>query len=37
MKIIKDKNTNELYEISGGFVEVLNNKASVLIETAVAL
>ena len=34
MKIIKDKNTNELFEISGGFVEVLNNKASVLIETA---
>jgi F-type H+-transporting ATPase subunit epsilon len=37
MKIIKDKNTTELYEISGGFVEVLNNKASVLIESAVAL
>ena len=37
MKIIKDKNTNELYEISGGFVEVLNNKVSVLLETAKAL
>lgn len=37
MKIIKDKNTNEMYEISGGFVEVLNNKASVLIESATAL
>ena len=37
MKIIKDKNTTELYEISGGFVEVLNNKASVLIEGATAL
>jgi F-type H+-transporting ATPase subunit epsilon len=37
MKIIKDKNTTELYEISGGFVEVLNNKASVLIESATAL
>ena len=37
MKILKDKNTNELYEISGGFVEVINNKASVLIEGAKAL
>lgn len=37
MKIIKDKNTTELYEISGGFVEVINNKASVLIESATAL
>lgn len=34
MKIIKDKNTSELYDITGGFVEVLNNKASVLIEGA---
>lgn len=34
MKVLKDKNTNELYEITGGFVEVLNNKASVLIEGA---
>jgi F-type H+-transporting ATPase subunit epsilon len=34
MKILKDKSTTELYEISGGFVEVLNNKASVLIEGA---
>jgi F-type H+-transporting ATPase subunit epsilon len=37
MKIIKDKNITEMYEISGGFVEVLGNKASVLIEGAVAL
>ena len=37
MKIIKDKNTSEMYEISGGFVEVLNNKTSVLIEGATAL
>ncbi len=37
MKIIKDKASSELYEISGGFVEVLNNKASVLIEGATAL
>lgn len=37
MKVIKDKNTIEMYEISGGFVEVLANKASVLIEGAIAL
>ncbi|MBS1589163.1 MAG: ATP synthase F1 subunit epsilon [Bacteroidetes bacterium] len=37
MKVIKDKNTSESYEISGGFVEVLNNKTSVLIEGATAL
>lgn len=37
MKIIKDKNTEELYEITGGFVEVMNNKASVLIEGATAI
>jgi F-type H+-transporting ATPase subunit epsilon len=34
MKILKDKNSTELYEISSGFVEVLNNKATVLIEGA---
>lgn len=37
LKIIKDKNNSELYEITGGFVEVLNNTASVLIESATAL
>lgn len=37
MKIIKDKNNTEIYEISAGFVEVINNKASVLIEGATAL
>lgn len=37
MKILKDKNTTETYEINGGFVEMLNNKASVLIEGATAL
>ena len=37
MKIIKDKNNTEQYEISAGFVEVLNNKATVLIEGATAL
>lgn len=34
MKILKDKNANVLYNIQGGFVEVLNNKATVLVEGA---
>ena len=34
MKIMKEKGQTELYEITGGFVEMLNNKASVLIEGA---
>lgn len=37
MKVIKDKNTTELYEISGGFVEVLHNQVNVLIEGAMPL
>lgn len=38
MKILKDKNNNtELYQISGGFAEIINNKVSVLIEDANAL
>jgi F-type H+-transporting ATPase subunit epsilon len=39
IKIIKDKSgsNNELYEITGGFVEVINNKASVLIEDATSM
>lgn len=38
MKILKDKSNNgELFEITGGFVEVLNNKATVLIEGATSL
>lgn len=37
MKIIRDKTTNEHYDITGGFVEVLNNTATVLIEGATAL
>ena len=36
MKVLKDKTTTETYDISGGFVEMLNNKASVLIEDATA-
>ena len=37
MKILKEKNQAELYEITSGFVEVLNNKATVLIEGATSL
>ncbi len=37
MKVLVDKHNTEVYEIAGGFVEVLNNKASVLIEGATAL
>ncbi len=37
MKVLKDKTSSETYEISGGFVEMLNNKASVLIEDAKVL
>lgn len=37
MKVLKDKTNTELFEISGGFVEMLNNKATVLIEGATAL
>jgi F-type H+-transporting ATPase subunit epsilon len=37
MKIMKEKGHTELYEITGGFVEMLNNRASVLIEGATLL
>ncbi|MBX2931081.1 MAG: ATP synthase F1 subunit epsilon [Chitinophagaceae bacterium] len=32
IKILKSKTTFENFSISGGFVEVLNNKATVLVE-----
>jgi F-type H+-transporting ATPase subunit epsilon len=35
LKILKDKNVTSLYTIQSGFVEVLNNKATVLVEGAV--
>ncbi|MBG9376274.1 ATP synthase F1 subunit epsilon [Panacibacter sp. DH6] len=34
LKILKDKSSSESYMIQGGFVEVSNNKATVLIEGA---
>lgn len=34
LKILKDKNTSSQYNIQGGFVEVLDNRASVLVEGA---
>jgi len=38
MKIMKDKTGSvDLFEITGGFVEVLNNKATVLIEGATSM
>ena len=38
LKILKDKNKgSESYSIQSGFVEVLNNKVTVLVEGATAL
>ena len=34
LKILKDKNSSSEYDIQGGFVEVLNNVTSVLVEGA---
>ena len=34
VKILKDKNSFETYTIESGFVEVLNNKVTVLVEGA---
>ena len=34
LKILKDRSTNLHYLIQGGFVEVLNNKTTVLVEGA---
>jgi F-type H+-transporting ATPase subunit epsilon len=35
LKILKDKNASASYSIQSGFVEVLNNKVTVLVEGAV--
>ncbi|MBX9732513.1 MAG: ATP synthase F1 subunit epsilon [Chitinophagaceae bacterium] len=37
VKILKDKKETENYTIQSGFVEILNNKATVLVEGAVAV
>jgi len=37
LKILRDKNNFSLYSIKSGFVEVLDNKATVLVEGAVEL
>jgi F-type H+-transporting ATPase subunit epsilon len=34
LKILKDKSTSASYSIKSGFVEVLNNKVTVLVEGA---
>ncbi len=34
LKVLKDKSTAENYTIQSGFVEVINNKATVLVEGA---
>ena len=35
LKILKDKTTNIFFDIQSGFVEVIHNKATVLVEGAV--
>ena len=35
LKILKDKNSTTLFTIQSGFVEVLNNKTTVLVEGAI--
>jgi F-type H+-transporting ATPase subunit epsilon len=37
LKILNDKTTSNSYTIQSGFVEVLNNKTTVLVEGAVEL
>lgn len=37
VKVLKDKNSTVNFSIQGGFVEVLNNKVTVLVEGATAL
>ena len=37
LKVLKDKTTNSYFDIQGGFVEVLNNNVTVLVEGAIAI
>jgi F-type H+-transporting ATPase subunit epsilon len=37
LKVLKDKTTNSYFDIQGGFVEVLNNNVTVLVEGAQAI
>lgn len=37
LKILKDKTNHSIYNIKSGFVEVLNNKTTVLVEGAESL
>jgi len=37
IKVIKDKSTTTNFKIESGFVEILNNKATVLVEGATEL
>jgi F-type H+-transporting ATPase subunit epsilon len=37
LKILKDKSSTSFYTIQSGFVEVLNNRATVLVEGATEL
>ena len=37
LKILKDKSNSSSYSIQGGFVEILNNKTTVLVEGAEAI
>ena len=37
LKVLRERNSFENFSIQGGFVEVLNNKVTVLVEGAVAL
>lgn len=37
LKILKDKNTSTQYSIQSGFVEVMNNKTTVLVEGAMEI
>ncbi len=37
LKILKDKSSSSSYSIESGFVEIIDNKATVLVEGAVAM